>query len=81
MILPTKHLSPERSLLGIGALILGLLAQPHSVSSLWAKFQNECNEAGVRVSFDWFILALTMLFSIGAIQLSSGLIVRQERQQ
>ena len=35
MILPTKHIRPDRALIGVGAEVLGLLVQPMTVSGLW----------------------------------------------
>jgi hypothetical protein len=38
MILPSKHLTTERSLLAIGADILSLLKEPKSVSKIWLDY-------------------------------------------
>jgi hypothetical protein len=40
MILPSKHIDAERSLLGVGAVILGYLDQPKTVTGLWEKVRN-----------------------------------------
>lgn len=73
MILPTKGISPERSLLGIGGDVLGILKHPMSVSEVWTIYKRQAN-LGRRdfVSFDWFILALDLLYTIGAVSLSSN---------
>ena len=39
MILPTKHITVENSLLGVGALILVHLERPTTVSSLWEELR------------------------------------------
>jgi hypothetical protein len=37
MILPGKHLSPHRALIGVGAEILVQLDRPREVSDLWDR--------------------------------------------
>jgi hypothetical protein len=76
MILPEKHLSANRSLLGVGGEILGQLQQPREVSDLWEMFRaarsgREYNEP---VSFDWFVTALTFLYAVGAVHIQDGFI-------
>lgn len=68
MILPTKGISVERSLLVIGAEILRLLEASMTVSRLWERLQAG-RARGFRESlrYDWFVLALDLLFSLGAI--------------
>ena len=74
MILPNKHLQPERSLLNQGAFLLGRLGQPQTVNALWAAARQA---PGVR-SFDQFCLGLAFLFAVGLIQLEDGLVVRSK---
>jgi hypothetical protein len=73
MILPTKGISPKRSLLGIGAEVLAILKHPMSVSEVWTIYKRRTNR-GQRefVSFDWFILTLDLLYAIGAVSLNSN---------
>ena len=72
MILPTKGISPERSLLGIGAEVLDILKRPMSISEVWTIYKRRTNRGRQNfVSFDWFILALDLLYAIGAVSLSS----------
>lgn len=79
MILPTKHLPQDRALLGIGAEILGELTEPRSVSELWEAVQKARgrNPSAAPLSFDWFVLALNLLYAISAIDHRDG-ILRQE---
>lgn len=72
MILPTKHLQPERSLLNQGAFLLSRLTQPQTVNALWAAARET---PGVR-SFDQFCLGLSFLFAIGLIRMDDGVVVR-----
>ena len=81
MILPTKHLSESRSLLQIGAEILLLLEEKSTVSRLWAEykaFRAKTEGQGI-VTFDWFILALDLLFAIRTIRFNQGKIERVNR--
>ncbi len=80
MILPTKHLSTEKSLLWIGAEIIDMLDEPKTVSRLWndLKLQKNNNQSIPKLTYEWFILALDFLYATNAIQLSSGRISRLE---
>lgn len=72
MILPTKHLSTEQSLLGIGANVLSALPRPRTVSSLWDEVRHDPNVA----TFERFTLALDLLYACGAISMADGLLFR-----
>ena len=76
MILPTKRISADRSLLGLGARILRQLNYPQTVSRAW---ENVCRDEGDQVPYDWFVLALDLLYAIGAIALEEGRLVRSSR--
>jgi hypothetical protein len=80
MILPTKHLPTDRSLLGIGAEILQLLDQPITVSRLWTLIQDNRGELASRLPFDWFVLSLNLLYSINAIEMKRGRLSRQKER-
>ena len=69
MILPTKGISPDRSLLGIGSDVLELLQAPMTVSQLWHAYRKLRTNAELQstVTFDWFVLALDFLYTTGAI--------------
>lgn len=73
MILPTKHISFSHSLLGVGATLLKELSRPLSVTELWDKVRTF---KGVG-SYQRFILALDMLYLLGAIELQTGLLSRK----
>lgn len=78
MILPTKHLSEERSILRIGAEILLLLGHNSTVSRLWVDYQKyRLERLKINpVTYDWFVLALDLLFMLGAIAYSDGRIMK-----
>ena len=81
MILPTKHLSEERALLGIGAEILRLLNSPKTVSRLWDELKHIKNgrSSGPTFTYDWFVLSLDLLYILNAIELERGRVRRVER--
>jgi hypothetical protein len=72
MILPSKHVQPDRSLLNQGAFLLGRLGQPQTINALWSAARQA---RGFR-SFDQFCLGLSFLFSLGLVALEDGLVVR-----
>ena len=82
MILPTKHLPPDRALLGIGAEILCQLMEPRSVSELWeaVKEARSRTPGAAPLSFDWFVLALNLLYAISAVDQSNGILRREVSQ-
>ena len=78
MILPTKYLPHDRALLGVGAEILNQLKEPRSVSELWECVleYRKTRPAATPLSFDWFVLALNLLYAIFAIEYVQGLVHR-----
>lgn len=64
MILPTRHIAIEASLVAIGARVLQELSQPLTVSDLWKRLRDE---EGV-VTFDRFCLALTFLHALNLVE-------------
>lgn len=76
MILPSKHLSEKRALLTVGSEILGMLDRPRTVSSLWEAVRAGKDNVRRRLSYDWFVLALDLLFLMDAIVLREGLLIK-----
>lgn len=78
MILPTKHIHPDRALLAIGGDILASLREPMTVSRLWDQARANRGDPGeaAPINYDWFVLALDLLFMIGAIEFDRGLLRR-----
>ena len=68
MILPTKHMTVNYSLLGVGALILSRLNQPRTVSAMWEEFRGYPEIS----TYERFTLGLDLLFMINAIELYEG---------
>ena len=78
MILPSKHLSQDRALLTVGATILRRLSHPVTVSALWEQMAGAPldHKTSSPLRYDGFVLALDLLFLMGAIELSEGLLIR-----
>lgn len=78
MILPTKHLRSDRSLLAVGAEILPLLDEPKTISRVWDEFSDTRSRKEDRapLSYEWFVLSLDLLFIIGAIDFRAGRVAR-----
>lgn len=69
MLLPTKGIGPQRALLTVGATALSLMDTPATVSGLWERFSKSVKSSGANtnITFDWFAMALSMLFTVQAI--------------
>jgi hypothetical protein len=74
MILPSKYVNLEGSLLGLGAVILAFLTYPRTITSLW----EEVRKSSDPIPFSYFVLALDLLFIMGAIDLNEGLVTRRK---
>jgi hypothetical protein len=76
MILPTKHIRSDRALIAIGGELLSCLAEPMTVSRLWDELRSRRGSPSepAPVSYDWFVLALDLLFMVGAVELDRGLV-------
>ena len=79
MILPSKHLSQNRALLTVGAVILRHLLGPVTVSALWEDVSRSSRgqTAASPLRYDAFVLALDLLFLMGTIELREGVLVRK----
>jgi hypothetical protein len=79
MILPTKGISADRALLSVGAQILRQLDQPLTVSAAWHALRDWRQSTGRpdNISFSWFVLALDVLYALGAVSYADGLLARE----
>lgn len=79
MILPTKHLAPDRALLTMGGEILEILADAKTVSQTWEDFQDlrEKRWPAQALRFEWFVLALDLLFALDVVHLGEGRLHRR----
>ena len=75
MILPTKHISADRALLTIAGQLLTQLDAPVTPTRLWNDTRKRYSPNPI--AYQWFVLALDLLFLMGLIELSSdGLVQR-----
>lgn len=78
--MPTKHIKTENALIGIGAQLLSLLDSDKTASRLFHDLQEERNDNELTtIHFDWFLLAVDFLFTIGAVRFDSGLIKKMNQ--
>lgn len=80
MILPTKHMPQDIALLTVGYHILKRLDRQKTVSALWEEIMADYTDeehSNPGISYDWFILALDLLYSIEAIESHDGLLCRR----
>lgn len=81
MILPSKHLPQDRALLTVGGHLLTFLARPKTVSALWEELNRQAGGLGAtlprQITYDWFLLALDLLYTLGIIELENGLVERR----
>lgn len=75
MILPDKSIQPARALIAVGARVLETLDRPQTVSHVWQRLTTRPVD-DTRLDYGWFILALDLLFALGAVDLRDGLLVR-----
>lgn len=80
MILPAKHLRHDRALLGVGGELLSQLDEPRSVSELWERTRIVRSQKSSSITFDWFILALSFLYSISAVDYVDGIVTAKVKR-
>ena len=72
MILPTKNIKMQYSLLNCGAIILNKLEDSDTISAIWEKVSIE----DILNNYDKFVITMDFLYMVGAIDYNNGLIVR-----
>ena len=80
MILPGKHIRAERALIGVGAEVLETLCEPMTVSRLWDEVrQRRSAFPHAPIDYNWFILALDLLFAMGTLETKRGILHKASR--
>lgn len=72
MILPTKHIKLENSLLNVGATLLSNITNKQTVSLLWDSVRQYPEVK----TFEKFTLTLDLLYTLGLVDLKNGIVVR-----
>ncbi len=82
MILPTKGIPASKALITVGGDVLDLLDESSlSMSGLWLQVsERRAASPMTRISYDWFVLALDLLYALGAIELSDRGLLRRSPQ-
>jgi len=78
MILPTKHLRSEASLIYLGGIIRNVITStPLTVDQLWHATKREYvkHSQDSDITYDRFVLALSLLYTIDIISFFDGRIV------
>jgi hypothetical protein len=75
MILPTKHIRLQYSLLNLSSILLNNITPDQTVTLLWEKAQKIPETR----TFERFVLALDLLFILGLIDFINGFIVRLKK--
>jgi hypothetical protein len=73
MILPDKHIDLSHSLLGAGAVLLAQMTRPMTVSAMWDAVRSAPE---VR-AYGRFVLALDLLYTVGALEFGDGLLTKR----
>jgi hypothetical protein len=77
MILPSKHVRPDRALIGVGAEVLEIiLKRPTTMSKLWDEVRGRrtLHTPNAPIDYEWFVLSLDLLYVIGAVDFEHGLV-------
>ena len=74
ILLPDKHTPINRSLLGLGSMLLRHLEYPATPSNLWHQVREKPEVRG----YPEYVLALTYLHAIGVVGLNQGFLVRTQ---
>jgi hypothetical protein len=79
MILPSKRLRIDLSILGSGGEILTHLSEPKQVSRIWDEIKKTEIEKSTdsKITYDWFILSLDFLYLLGVIEIDDGVIIKK----
>jgi hypothetical protein len=78
MILPGKHIRQDRALISIGGDILSVLKDQSTVSDIWDKVRaiRGMRDNASPLPFDWFVLALCLLYAMSVIELDGDKLKR-----
>ena len=75
MLLPTKYIPESHTLLAVGGIVLSKLERPCTLTTLWENTR-KIHQIG---TFERLILSLNMLYILGAIDVSKGMIIKTKQ--
>lgn len=81
MILPSKHIQADRALITVGADILAVLDGPSLVSEIWDRVRalRGARKNSSLITFDWFTLAMALLYALRAVEYDGERIIPVRR--
>lgn len=68
-LIPHKHVRFSDSIIGLSGYLRQLLSEPHTLDELWAQIDRDFSGWQSRPSFTHMVLAVDVLYAIGAVQL------------
>jgi len=68
-LIPHKHVRFSDSIIGLSGHIRQILKEPHTLDELWAQIDRDSFEWISRPSFLYMVLAVDVLYAIGAVEL------------
>ena len=79
MIFPSKGVPASKALITVGGEVLGILGDSSlSVSGLWRQLGEQRKVVeNARISYDWFVLSLDLLYLLGAIRVTGRGLIRR----
>jgi len=75
MLLPTKYIPESQTLLALGGIVLSRIKQPCTMTALWEQTR-KIPQIG---TFERLVLTLDMLYMLGAIDITKGLIKKVKK--
>lgn len=68
-LIPHKHVRFSDSIIGLSGYLRQLLIEPHTLDELWTQIDRDSPEWNSRPSFLHLVLAVDVLYAIGAVKL------------
>jgi hypothetical protein len=67
-LIPHKHVRFSDSIIGLSGYLRQLLSEPRTLDELWAQIDRDSSGWKSRPSFTHMVLAVDVLYAIGAVQ-------------
>ena len=67
-LIPHKHVRFSDSIIGLSGYLRQLLSEPSTLDELWAQIDRDSSGWKSRPSFTHMVLAVDVLYAIGAVQ-------------
>lgn len=79
MLMPDKHIRLAESLIGLGSFVLDALSMPKTMDDIWRTLQAQVAQGAypARHSFENLVLAIDLLYALGAVTMSDSGAIRK----